>query len=324
MTKLKNFCAVVLIGSTVAACATVEGNPEVVTAGNASQTTFDATQHTQSLETPTLKRKVAIGRFSNSTRYGKALLLDSDEDPIADQASDILMNDLIASRKFLVFERPDIDAIAAEKGVSVEQARKGMVGVDALVIGSVTELGRKTEGKVGFLSSTKKQVVSATVEIRLVDVKTGLAFYSGTGTGSASTESGEVAGFGSRAGYDGTLNDKAIGAAVSDLMNTVIQKLNERRWSTDILDIKGSTVMISGGASQGLKVGDRLNVETVGETVKSKQTGFDITLPGERRAEIEIVSFFGEDEFSEGSVARVVSGSLPANANLDNLKVVEK
>jgi len=196
--------------------------------------------------------------------------------------------------------------------------------VAALVVWSNTELGRKYEGRVGFLSATKKQIVTATVEIRLVDIKSGLAFFSGTGTGSASTESGEVAGFGSRAGYDATLNYKAISAAISDLMSNIIQRLDERRWSTDILDVDGQNVVISGGKSQGLNVGDTFAVETIGKTVKSRQTGFDITLPGEKIAEIEIVSFFGQDDFSQGSVARIVSGTLPAKGQIEKLKVVEK
>lgn len=315
---------VMLLALAISGCATVEGPSEVVSSGAASHAPADAQYSASLVQKPVLKRKIAIGRFSNSTRYGKALLLDSTKDPIADQASDIMMNDLIRSGKFLVFERPDIDVLAAERGVSASEIRSGLVGVDALVVGSVTELGRKTVGKAGFLSSTKKQIVSASVEIRLVDVKSGLAFFSGAGTGSASTESGEVAGFGSRAGYDATLNDKAISAAIADLMSDIIQRLDERRWSTDILEMQGQNVVISGGQSQGLKVGDRFVVETVGRTVKSRQTGFDIVLPGESVAEIEIVSFFGEDDFSQGSIARIVGGALPAGRKIENLKVVEQ
>jgi len=305
-------------------CATVGEQPEVISSGGSAQSSIDAQISASIVEEPTLKRKVAVGRFSNSTRYGKALLSDSTNDPIADQASDILMNDLVSSQKFLVFERSDIDAIAAERGLSAKEIRSNLIGIDALIVGSITELGRKTEGKSGFLSSTKKQIVSASVEIRLVDIKTGLAFFSGTGTGSASTESGEVAGFGSRAGYDGTLADKAIGAAIADLMSNIIQRLNERRWQTDILEIQGQNIVMSGGISQGLKVGDRLAIETIGRTIKSRQTGFDITLPGEVVGEVEIVSFFGDDDFSQGSVARIVGGNLPGKMKFENLKVVEK
>jgi len=71
-------------------------------------------------------------------------------------------------------------------------------------------LGRSTTGKSGFLSGTKVQTAHAKVEIRLVDVRTGYVFFTASGAGDASTESGEVAGFGSKADYDATLNDRAI------------------------------------------------------------------------------------------------------------------
>lgn len=261
-------------------------------------------------QSPILKRKVAIARFTNATRYGRALLLPTERDPIADQAADMLMARLVDSGKFLAFERSDADVLAKEQALSGVQS--GPTGVDAVIVGSVTEFGRKTEAKTGFLNSKMKQTVSATVEVRLVDVRTGLAFFSTKGSGSASLEVGETAGFGARAGYDSTLNDKAISAAISDLINNVIQKLGERRWFTDVLAVRGQQIFISGGPAQGLKIGDRFRVETRGEVIKSGQTGLPITLPGEAIGTIEIVSFFGDDPQSQGAVARLVDGRLDA------------
>lgn len=268
---------------------------------------------------PTLKHKIAIGRFTNSTRYGKALLMDSERDPLADQAADMLTARLVDTGQFLVFERSNLDVLAREQGAATSGKT---VGVDALIIGSVTEFGRKVEGKAGFLNSKMRQVASATVEVRLVDVATGQAFFSTTGTGTASVEAGEVAGFGSLAGYDSTLNDKAISAAVSDLMTNVVQKLQERRWFTDVLQVRGEQVFLSGGPSQGLKVGDILSVETAGETMISGQTGLPITLPGQAVARIQIESFFGETAATEGAIARVVQGQA-STSNLKSLRVVE-
>ncbi|MDG2527684.1 CsgG/HfaB family protein [Caulobacter endophyticus] len=268
---------------------------------------------------PLLKRKVAIGRFTNSTRYGKALLLDAERDPLADQASDMLTSRLVDSGKFIVFDRGDLDGLQREQQAAGLDGK--LVGVDALVVGSVTEFGRKVEGKSGFLNSKMRQVASATVEVRLVDVRTGHAFFSTKGTGSASVEVGEVAGFGSKAGYDSTLNDKAISAAISDLMTNVLQKLEERRWFSDVLQVRGTQVFISGGPSQGLKVGDRLKLETRGETLTSAQTGLPIRLPGQPIATLEVVSFFGDDSASEGAVARVVDGAVAGDPK--TLLVVE-
>ena len=271
------------------------------------------------LARPVLKRKIAIGRFSNSSRYGKALLLDTERDPLADQASDMLTARLVDTGQFMVFERRDLDVVAREQGGG-ERAK--LVGVDALVVGSVTEFGRKIEGKSGFLHSKARQIASATVEVRLVDVATGQAFFSTSGKGTASVEVGEVAGFGSKAGYDSTLNDSAISAAVSDLMTNVVQKLQERRWFTDVLQVRGDQLFMSGGASQGLKPGDTLIVERPGETVTSGQTGLPITLPGQEIARVQVLSFFGESRESEGTIARIIQGQVPA-ADLKTLRVVE-
>ena len=40
-------------------------------------------------EGKTIKRKVAIGRFSNETQYGKGLFYDKENDPMRKQAMDI-------------------------------------------------------------------------------------------------------------------------------------------------------------------------------------------------------------------------------------------
>ncbi|MES2830635.1 MAG: CsgG/HfaB family protein [Pseudomonadota bacterium] len=257
----------------------------------------------------TLKRKVAIGRFSNETRYGRTFQVDADQDPLGKQASDMLMNRLVASNKFMVFERQDLGKLQKEQAILKES---NLVGVDALILGSVTEFGRSINGKSGFLSATKVQTARAKVEIRLADARTGYVFFTATGAGEASTESGEVAGFGSRADYDGTLNDRAIGAAISDVQNALMAKLEERSWRSDILKVIGKQLFISGGARQGLKVGDVLTIMKQGETVKSAQTGFPIILPPTAVGKARVTSFFGDNESNEGATVELFSGVAQA------------
>jgi curli biogenesis system outer membrane secretion channel CsgG len=265
-----------------------------------------------------LKRKIAIGRFSNETRYGRTFLRDGATDPLGKQASDMLAARLVESGSFLVFERPDIDKIQREQDL---MGHEGMIGVDALILGSVTEFGRSTVGQSGFLSSTKRQLAHAKVEIRLADPRTGHIFFSASGQGEATNEASDALGFGSRADYDATLNDKAIGAAVSDVMNSLVSKLKEKPWQTDILKAAGSQVFISGGERQGLALGDNLVVMRGGEKVKSGQSGFTIALPSSEIARLQVVQFFGTNETDEGSVCRVISGTIPAETQ--NLFVAE-
>lgn len=286
-------------------CATVS-TPEYVPVAHPAQVVAQANL----LPAKLLKRKVAVARFSNETRYGRSLLQDGDLDPLGKQASDMMYNRLISSGQFLVFERPDLDKLRREQHLT---GQENLIGVDTLIVGSVTEFGRSTAGKVGFLSATKNQVAKAKVEVRLIDVKTGQAFFTATGSGEANTETGSIAGYGSRADYDATLNDRAIGAAITDLMNGIVNKLSERQWRTDILKVEGSRVYISGGERQGLKQGDRLAVMREGQKVKSQQTGFEITLPTERIAILKVISLFGESEANEGAVCEQVEGAIPEN-----------
>lgn len=289
------------------ACATVSEKPVAHEAPVPQARQAEAQEAARIPAAKRYKLKVAVGRFTNETNYGRSLLTDEELDRIGKQASDMLASRLVQSGHFVVLERPDLNKVTREQEITGDWK---LVGSDTLVIGSVTEFGRSVGGKVGFLSSTKVQTARAKVDIRLVDVKTGHAYFSAIGAGEASTESGEVAGFGSRADYDATLNDRAIGAAISDVIDQLVSKLADRRWKTDILEVKGTQVFISGGKRQGLREGDTLAVMEAGDTVKSRQTGFDITLPARRVATIRVAGFFGETETDEGAVCEIVEGEI--------------
>ena len=93
----------------------------------------------------TIKRKVAIGRFSNETQYAKGIFYDKDNDPMRKQALDILSSKLALSGKFILLEREDLDVLMKEAGP------EGMakIGADYLILGSITEFGRKAQGQAG-------------------------------------------------------------------------------------------------------------------------------------------------------------------------------
>jgi hypothetical protein len=110
------------------------------------------------------------------------------------------------------------------------------------------------------------------------------------------------------------LNDRAIGAAISDVQNALISKLEERPWRTDILKSDGRQLYISGGMRQGLKPGDTVSVMKQGETIRSAQTGFDIALPSTVVGKARISSVFGDNETNEGSVAELLSGAVISSA----------
>ena len=257
---------------------------------------------------PILKRKIALGRITNETSYGRSLLRDSAGDPLGKQVTDLLSKSLTESGAYLVFERPDISRLKDESALT--GVKLNVIGVDALIIGSLTEFGRKTVGETGFVSSSKKQVAFAKVDLRVVDVTTGQVFFATSGAGESSTQVASTFGFGSQAAYDGTLNDSAIRQAISEAVNRLSNEMAGRPWQTFFLSAEQGRYFVAGGKAQGLRPGMLFSVQTAGEKIKSPQTGFDITLPGREIAQLRIDANFGDSEATEGSVGSIVSGSV--------------
>lgn len=305
---IKQLSAPIAAAALLSACAT-PSEPVVMAPAPAAVAAAQAAATAPTPETRRLKRKIAIGRFTNTSNYGRALLTDRQLEALGERVSDILSAELVASQSFLVFERPDVGAVQQEGALSGQAI--DIIGVDTLIVGSLTEFGRKTEGRSGFASNTKRQVARAKVDLRLVDVRTGRAYFATSGAGEAAIETGTVLGFGERAAYDETLNDRAIAAAIGDVIDGLVRKLEDRPWRSDILRASGNEVIIAGGARQGLAPGDRLAVMRAGEAVKSATTGMTIDLPAAKIAEIEVLSTFGQDETNEGAITSLVSGQLP-------------
>ena len=257
---------------------------------------------------PQLKRKVALGRITNETKYGMSLLRNDDGDPLGKQVSDMVSKALVESSKFIVLERPDISSLKREAEISGQKAP--VIGADVLILGSLTEFCRKTLGQSGFASNTKKQVAFAKVELRAVDSRTGLVLFAASGSGEASTETSSVFGFGSQAGYDGTLNDAAIRQAVASVVNELATRFSRRPWESGFIDIRGDQLIIAGGQSQGLRPGMRFGIYERDKVVASPQTGLPIPVPGKRVGTLRIDQNFGATEAEEGSVGKLEDGSL--------------
>lgn len=246
-----------------------------------------------------IKRKVAIGRFSNETQYAKGIFYDKENDPMGKQALDILSAKLAASGKFLLLERNDLASL-------LEEAKKNenglaTIGADYMIIGSVTEYGRKNIGKSGVFSSTKSQIVEAAVAIRLVDVSTGLIIYSDEGKGSAELTTRTTMGVGGKADFDATLSDKAISEAIGQLVENIINKCTNKPWRTFFLSFDSDAQLIAGGASQGIKVGDKFAVKTKGKKVKNPQSGVMIELPGKTIGTVTVTETSGDTPETEYS-----------------------
>ncbi|MBQ7213058.1 MAG: penicillin-binding protein activator LpoB [Bacteroidales bacterium] len=271
-----------------------------------------------SAQDKTIKRKVAIGRFTNETQYAKGLFYDKENDPMRKQALDILSSKLAASGKFILLEREDLDLLVAEAGEGMNK-----VGADYIILGSITEFGRKTEGQQKVFSSSKTQTVEAGVSIRLVEAATGLIIYSDEAKGSAETTARQTLGIGGTAGFDASLSDKAISAALSQLVENIINKCMDKPWKSYILSVEDGTYIISGGASQGIAAGDSFNVYKKGRIVRNPQTGLDIELPGQKTGTVSVKSSIGETPETEISFCSYEGEGLDVE-NLGNYYVSDK
>ena len=266
----------------------------------------------------TLKRKVAIGRFTNETQYAKGVFYEKENDPIAKQALDILSAKLAASGKFILLERDGLEELVAEAGSDMQQ-----VGADYIILGSVTKFGRKVEGDHGVFTETKTQTVEAGVSIRLVEVATGLIIYSEEASGYAETTSKQTLGYGGTSSYDATLSDEAISAAMTQLVENIINKCMDKPWRGYLLSIEDGSYIISGGKSQGIEEGATFVLYKKGKMVKNPQTGMDVELPGTKLGTLTVLSSVGDTPETEISFCTYEGTELQAN-ELSNYYILEK
>lgn len=266
----------------------------------------------------TLKRKVAIGRFSNETQYAKGLFYDRENDPIRKQALDILSAKLAASGKFILLERDGLEDLIAEAGEGMQK-----IGADYIILGSITKFGRKVEGDQRVFSQTKTQTVEAGVSIRLVEVSSGLIIYSDEASGYAETSAKQTLGLGGTAGYDATLSDKAISAALSQLVENIINKCMDKPWRGYLLAIDEGSYIISGGLSQGITQGSVFSLYKKGKTVTNPQTGIKIELPGQKVGTLTVINSMGDTPENEISFCKY-EGDEIESGNLLNYYIMEK
>ena len=265
-----------------------------------------------------IKRKVAIGRFTNETQYAKGLFYDKENDPMQKQAMDILSSKLAASGKFILLERNDLDLLMAEAGDNMQK-----IGADYIILGSITGFGRKTEGQQKVFSSTKTQTVEAGVSIRLVEASTGLIIYSDEAKGFAETSTKQSMGIGGTAGFDATLSDKAISAALNQLVENIIDKCVDKPWRSYLLSIENDTYIISGGASQGISANDSFVVYEKGKMVTNPQTGIEIELPGKKIGIVTVLQSLGDTPETEISLC-TYEGEIIDSNNLSNYYISDK
>jgi curli biogenesis system outer membrane secretion channel CsgG len=275
-----------------------------------------------------LKHRVAIAAFEDKT--GGSNNLFGQVNNFGSQAFDMLSAHLVQSGKVVLLERAQFDSSAAlqnniaviQRGSALTKLKQendlvgeasSFAGASALIYGSVIEFGTKTEWEDAGLSKTKRQIAHAKVALRLVDTKTGQAFYSEFGEADGTNETSQTFGFGGVASGDATLGDKALNGAIAKLVGNMLKKLEDRPWETKIVDTQ-SGIVIGAGEISGLKVGDILSVYEASRKIKNPSTGAMMSVPGKKIGQIKVDQSFGTSAVDEGSFCSSVNGG-PFTAN---------
>ena len=130
-------------------------------------------------------------------------------------------------------------------------------------------------------------------------------------------------GIGGSAGYDATLSDKAISAALGQLVENIINKCMDKPWRSYFLSVEDGSYIISGGVSQGLASGDNFTVYKKGKTVTNPQTGMKIELPGTKVGTVSILQSIGDTPETEISFCSYDGEELDVNS-LENYYISDK
>src|SRR5208282_5219665 len=163
------------------------------------------------------KRRVGVVDFVDKTAYAGRL---------GTAASDILITELTKTGKFIVVDRDKLDKLITEQQLGISgaidpntAAKMGKIlGLNAIVTGSISQFGVSTTGADYLLFQDKKQVADATVDIRVVDTETGQVLYADSGEGKSTSANAQFLGMGTRGGYNETIEGEALRAAISQLV----------------------------------------------------------------------------------------------------------
>jgi len=95
--------------------------------------------------------------------------------------------------------------------------------------------------------------------------------------------------------------EEALARAATEAARALAARLAELPWQAYLLRVDGDRVRLSAGEAQGLGAGTELDVQTLGDRVRSRRSGLLITLPGQRVARLRV---------DGNASARLVQGSL--------------
>jgi len=261
------------------------------------------------------KKRVAVMDFDYSTVSSYVSQIFGSNQDIGKGINDMLVDRLVTDGTYSVIERKALDKILAEQNFSNSDRADAstaakiarILGVDAIVIGSITQFGNdNSSAKVGGgalggvtgrfgIGGVSKSKSTAVVQItaRMVDTSTAEILASAQGKGESSRggvgllgSGGSVYGPSAGAGIDmrsSGFRSTILGEATNKAVTEVAQQLEAKAASlpTTVVEIDGlvadaapdGTLVLNVGSKNGLKVGDTLNVKRKVRDVRDPDSG---------------------------------------------------
>ncbi|QPF72019.1 hypothetical protein G8A07_03115 [Roseateles sp. DAIF2] len=199
-----------------------------------------ATEQSRTIEVPkpvvaaptqqATRAPIAVGKFDNRSSFMRGLFSDG-VDRLGSQSKSILIAHLQQTQRFNVLDRDNLEE--AKQEAQFKASALNIKGADYLVTGAVTEFGRKEVGDqqlFGLLGRGKSQVAYAKVTLNVVNSQTSEVVFSVQGAGEYSLSTREVAGFGSTASYDATLNGKVLDLAIKEAVTGLVAGVDAGNW----------------------------------------------------------------------------------------------
>jgi curli biogenesis system outer membrane secretion channel CsgG len=290
------------------------------------------------------KKRVAVLNFDYATVQTTVSAVFGTNVDVGKGISDLLVQQLVTDGKYSLIERNAIDKILSEQNFansdradSATAAKIGKIlGVDAVIMGSITQFGRDDQNKTygggvsalnkfgigGLQKREAKAVVGITA--RLVDTSTGEILAAVTGTGESARKGTSLAGAGggggnaAGGGYDMTsknFGETILGEAVHQAVTQMATQLDAKadalparkvEFSGLVADVSGSTIILNVGRSSGVQVGDTVDISRPVRTVKDPATGKVIKTVTNKMGSATIT------EVDSDSATANYSGSAPA------------
>jgi curli biogenesis system outer membrane secretion channel CsgG len=256
---------------------------------------------------PAGKSVIAVGEITSSV---------PGSDPASFQT--MIETQLVKTNKFKIIERSRLDQILGEKGLSMAGITEGtgkisgVSGVDYLIYGSITKLGKDRQGvQVGGFGMGSSKIAMA-MDLRVVNASTGEMLYADTVE--ETVDGANALSLPSLRGFGGFQTQQQQADPLADVERLTAKAITDRIvtaiYPIKVIAITPDGIVVVNYGDSVLTVGDQLKIFEVGESFTDPDTGQVLGAEEKQVGLLKVVET--ESRFSK---AEVVQGT-PKKGNI--------